>query len=226
MREFKYILILILIVFYSCKNTSDESEPATNNKIENDTSKLKKNVCICDSVGFFETKGKLETQCYVGNSRIKISHYPNSDTMDVRRYNNYRFLEEVIEVLNGKMVNQEYAMYCDFKDTSGFYKLTFLNNEFMYEDQNIKINAELGVEFISNEDTLKSKTCSILIPKDKFKGIVKFEQITDLTHKGKRRVLRQPIDIETKWFIAHGNLLEQYKAIKNNCDFSNADYIK
>lgn len=219
--------ILIFGVFYGCKNTQDEILPQNN--LKTDSNIVSKFVCPCDSVGFFETKGKLETYCYIGKSLIKIAHFPTSDTMDVRRYSLFDGkLDEAITVLNNKITTPEYSLLCDVKDSLNFFKLTFISNEAMFESQGVITHSVLGVQFVVNNDTIKSNTTSVLVPKEKMEGEVKIEKITDVTHtnKGYRRKERQPIFLEAEKVIKYGSLLEQYKAIKQNCDFSNANYIK
>lgn len=219
MKKLEYIFTLGVFAFISC-NTNDNNKGETQNK---ETHILKKVECPCDSIGTFKIRGKNVSYCYFGKSQIAIANFPGSDTIEVRRYyttDPVWHLQEVIEIINDKIIEPEYAMYCDIKDTIGFYKLTYIRNEDMYINQGVITNSVLGVEVAIGKDTIKSKKLSILVPKEKFIGIIKVEKIIDISYKGKRRGGRPFIFIEAESMIKYGNLLEQYKAIKKNCELS------
>ena len=131
-------------------------------------------------------------------------------------------LIEVIELYQNNIIFPERSIYADFMDTLDFYKLTYYNDILLGIDAGIVKNKILGYEFVSEDgmDTIKSINNNILVPKKKFKGIVKFEEISNITRNGKKIDMRQPIYIDTEMMKRYGNILGQYKAIMENCFLS------
>lgn len=200
--------IILFSILISCKEENEKS-------IDNNVSK-----CPCDSIGFFQAKNKKITLCQLGKSQIEISGYPNNDTLEVtRRYttdDTWHFQEYMV-VVKDKMIDLDYALYCDIKDTSNFFKLTYIRNERVFESQGVTLNKVLGVDLIINNDSLHSNNIYILVPKNRFKGIIKFDKIIDVNFKGNRTITRAGIYIDAEEMIKHGSLLEQYRLINKYC---------
>ena len=219
MFKLKFIVFPVICTIYSCQTDNSEEKKTVSHNI--DSVGKEQYVCPCDSFGLFEENGKNLLYLYLKNYFFITSKFPNNDTIDLRRYSmKDRLLDEAIEILNYKIVNPQWAMYADFKDTINYYKLTFHNNKDLGKYERIVKNKLLGVEFLKDSDTLKSKTNYILVPKDKFNGLVRLDEIINITHKGKKRDVRQPIYIDAEMMKKYGNILGQYKAIMENCDLS------
>jgi len=182
--------------------------------------------CPCDSMGTFKIKGKNVTYAYIGISQIEISHFANNDTIEItRRYttDSIWHFQEKITVLNSKIIDPEYAIYCDIKDTADFYKLTFISTEFLYDTKDLKTINVIGTELIINNDTIHSHANGLLVPKAKFSKIVKIDKRSNVIFEGKKNTFRSSILLEAESMIKYGSLLEQYKAITKFC---NTDVVK
>lgn len=206
----KYIqLILILIIIFSSCDSKQEHNK--NTIVEK---------CPCDSVGIFNENNTKEIECYFGKSLIGIKSKSNNDTVEITRYyteDKIWHVQEYLTIANNKIVHPTFAMYCDKKDSADFYKLSYIRDEDKFKNQGIVTNQVIGLDIIVDNDTINSKTIHGLIPKDKFKGIIKVEKILDITYKDKRRITRASIFLDAESVIKYGNLLDQYKIIKKEC---------
>lgn len=206
MMKIRYFIIIVLIVFYSCSN-------------ENINKKTTVEKCLCDSIGVFNENGKKEIDCYFGKSLIGITSESNNDTVEVTRYyttDTVWHIQEYLIIVNDEIVKPSFAVYCAIKDTSDFYKLTHISDEFRFKE--IIANKILGVEIILKGDTIRTNNTFALVPKHKFNGIVKIDKKVDVTYKGKKDVSRASIQIDAENMIKYGNLLEQYKVINKLCN--------
>jgi hypothetical protein len=210
-RSFKHLISLLLIfLFCSCTERNPAEEALRQSED-----------CPCDSIGKSEVNDGTVIDCFLGKSLLTIAHLPNNDTMEVtRRYTTDKVwhFQEFMVIANNKLIVPDYARYCDIKDTAEFYKLTYFEDQDLFINQGVTTHSILGVELVLNKDTIKSNNLSLLVLKEKFKGILKIERITDMTYKGKREKNRGFIFIEAESMIKYGNLLEQYKAINRLCN--------
>ena len=210
MKKLKHISIFLVFFFGACSNVNNtiiETETKTEN-------------CPCDSIKNFKTNGKYTSYAYLGKSQITISHLPDNDTMEVtRRYttDSVWHFQEFLVVVNNKLVAPDFALYCDIEDTAEFYRLTHIRNEDRFIKQGVITHGFSGVNVVLDKDTFSSKTLSVLVPKERFKGIITIDKVLDITYKGKRRGTLGRIYIEAESMIKYGNLLEQYKTIKRLC---------
>lgn len=208
--KMKYIqLILILsVIFSSCDSNNVQKENVVAEK------------CPCDSVGVFNENNGKEIECYLGKSLIGIKSKPNNDTIELTRYYTEDatwHVQEYLTIANDKIVHPTFAMYCEIKDSANFYKLSYIRDEDKFKSQGVFTNQVIGLDIIVNNDTISSKTIHGLIPKDKFKGIIKVEKILDITYKDERRITRASMFLDAETIIKYGNLLHQYRAIKKQC---------
>jgi hypothetical protein len=178
--------------------------------------------CPCDSMTDFKTDERRTIQCYIGKSMIEISQKTSNDTIDVtRRYTEDTIwhFQEFIEVVNNQITHPEIALYCDFKDSAEFYKVTFVRDENVFKREGASDTMIEGTDLIlDSSDTISSKNLSLLVPKDKFKGIVKVDKKLSSMYQGERLNHWTSIYIEAESMIKYGNLLEQYKAINRLCN--------
>lgn len=210
-----FLIVISTLILYSCNN--DSSNFKQNNK------ESRKNFCPIDSISYYIEDNKKISLIFINNFALKLAEDERIDTSELKRYLiKGRILIEAIEIINGRIADTEWAMYADVKDTLEGFMLIFHNNESLGFSEGMFTNKILGYEFVSENgmDTLKSITNYILVPKEKFNGIIKFEEISNITHKGKKRDVRQPIYIDTEMMKKYGNILGQYKAIMENCDLS------
>jgi len=212
MEQIRNIFILMLFIFViSCKNE--------NNKVGNNPKVKTK--CPCDSIGSFKENDNLTKECYLNKSLIKIKPNISNDTFEVTRFyttDTVWHVQEYIVIANNEIVNPELSIYCDFKDTASFYKLTFIRNENIKRGDNEPIiDSFFGIDLIMGNDTLSSKTNSILVKKNHLTGIIKIDKKLGGVYHGERGVLRPNMYLDVKNLIEFGNLLEQYKVIKKNC---------
>jgi hypothetical protein len=170
----------------------------------------------------FKTDERRTIQCYIGKSMIEISQKTSNDTIDVtRRYTEDTIwhFQEFIEVVNNQITHPEIALYCDFKDSAEFYKVTFVRDENVFKREGASDTMIEGTDLIlDSSDTISSKNLSLLVPKDKFKGIVKVDKKLSSMYQGERLNHWTSIYIEAESMIKYGNLLEQYKAINRLCN--------
>ena len=219
---YNIIIFLIIISFCSCQNINQKNDEETVNKHAMDSIGMEEN-CPCDSIGLFEKQGKSLAYLYIKDFFLVISTSKSGDSIEIKRYGIKRMkLIEVIELYQNNIIFPERSIYADFMDTLDFYKLTYYNDILLGIDAGIVKNKILGYEFVSEDgmDTIKSINNNILVPKKKFKGIVKFEEISNITRNGKKIDMRQPIYIDTEMMKRYGNILGQYKAIMENCFLS------
>jgi hypothetical protein len=203
----KFVIGVIIVFLYSC------SQNKTNDKqiIEK---------CLCDSIGIFTENGKKEIECYAQKSLINIKSNNYNDTVEITRYytnDSVWHVQEYLITSNNKIVYPTYAMYCDIKDTAEFYKLSYVSDEYRNTNQNIVVNKILGIEVELNGGNIKSNNESILVLKNKFKGLVKLDKRTDIIYNGEKDISRKTIYIEAETMIKYGNLLNQYNAISKYC---------
>jgi hypothetical protein len=206
----KTIIILILLSLISCRDA---------NKNHNTGKQLEK--CPCDSTGRFFVKGKNLRYYYFGKSLIELKQVTGDDTVEITRfyYKDKRWrVQEYMLVAKEKMVDPEFAIYCSIKDTADSYKLSYIMDEELVRNPDISEQEFIGVEAVIEGDTINSESKSVLIPKKKFKGIIKLIRKTSDVHKGKKETGRTTIHIDTEKMIEYGDLLEQYKVINRLCE--------
>jgi hypothetical protein len=208
MRYIVFIFTFIIVIVSSCDLKEEQKEVTIKEK------------CPCDSIGVFDENNKKEIECYFGKSLISIKQKTTNDTLEITRYyteDNTWHVQEYIVVSGGAIIYPNLAMYCNIADTSSFYKLSYVRNEDKFKSQGIITNQVIGLDVIINNDTIKANSMNALVPKYKFKGIVKVEKILDITYKHQQRITRAPILIDAESMAKYGNLLAQYKAINNSC---------
>ncbi len=86
-------------------------------------------------------------------------------------------------------------------DSAEFYRLNYISNENLFVSQGVITNTILGVDLILGKYTLSSENNNILIPKERFKGIIKMDKKLNITQNGKKRNTRANMYIETKSII-------------------------
>jgi hypothetical protein len=177
--------------------------------------------CPCDSIGKFTEQGKILWQCYLGKSNIEIKPSGSKDTLEITRFytsDTKWHVQEYILVADTSIVDAEYGFYCDYKPMGDSVELSFIRNEEVIRDKKGPFFKELiGSEIIINNDTLSSKSNSIRLPKEKFKGIIRFDKVMKGLYEGEEYIYRVPMQIEAENMIKYGNLLEQYKIINRLC---------
>jgi hypothetical protein len=186
-----------------------------------------KEKCPCDSSITFEEKGKEVTECYIKKSMIELTDISKKETGDTLAVIRYVYIDslkkwraqEMIWVSGEKLVpDANKAFYCDFKEERDNYLITFIRNDYILADENYPlVEKVIGTAAIMGKDTIHSKDTTLAIPKEKFKGMVKFNKIMQAVYKGQRDRFTWPMLIEAKNLIQYGNLLEQYKAISRYC---------
>lgn len=211
MTKNKYeILILIISFLISCD--SNNVEYSNDKNIER---------CPCDSIQTFKIKNKEITYSYLGNSNIAITKIPNSDTVEVTRYyttDTVWHIQEYLLIANNEIVDSMFAIYCDIKDTANFYKISYNMNDELERNPNVKFISNIGTEAIIHKDTIRSTTTTIVIPKEKFKGIIKIVRRSNVIYKGKTEIIAPFMFIDALSLVKYGNLLEQYKTINKLCN--------
>ncbi len=213
-----FLLIGLIVVFCYCTQSNDSIRNTV--RIEEK--------CPCDSVGRFKEKGNNIVQYYLGKSQIEttdISANGKSDTIAISRYTyvdsikKWR-MQEMLWTVGEKLLPQpNMDFYCDIKDELRSYRITFIRNENKTVGVlGITIEKVIGGVAIIGKDTIHSNDSSIVIPKDKFKGMVRIDKIMQAVYKGQRDVFTGHMLIEAENMIRYGNILEQYKAFKKSCN--------
>jgi hypothetical protein len=211
----KYLIILFSVfLMLTC---ADESE----HKI------VIKRDCPCDSSLTVKKNNKLLTQCFIGRSMIEIEDISTKGTNDTFAVCRYIYIDSIkkwrmqegMGIANEKIITLDKAFYCDFKEEKSGYLITFIRNEANATSGiNLVIEDLKGSSAIIGKDTISSIDTTLFIPKNKFKGMIKINKIMNAIFKGEKVKWIASIQIEAENLIKYGNLLEQYKAIKNNCD--------
>lgn len=222
MKTLRYILTLSVSCLISCSDISDD--PAGEDKKDKMTVKAEK--CICDSIGKFKEDGKEVIQCFIGKSMIEItdiSANKSGDTLAVSRYTKSESLkwriQEATAVVNEKIFNPEKAFYCDFKEEKEGYRVAFISNERLRVSKDGPFPKRLVSEYvIINSDTIRTGDSSVLIHREKFKGMIQLNKVMVGVYKGEEGNYICPMYIEAENLIRYGNLLEQYKAINRLCN--------
>ncbi len=220
MKKINYLVVMLTYFLFSCTENVGSKDTNKNSDV---TETIK---CPCDSSVTFQKNGKEVTQCFVGKSMIEIediSDKGTKDTLAISRYIKIDFaskwrVQEGMGVVNEKILNPETAFYCDFKEEEKGFRITFIRNESVKAGENYPlIEKVIGGAVIIGKDTIHSKNISVLIPKEKFKGIIQLDKIMNAVYKGKRDVFTGHMKVEAENLIKYGNLLEQYKAINKFC---------
>ena len=204
------IVILVLLIFISCENEIKKQNPSE--KVEK---------CPCDSIGRFGENGKIDIEYYFGKSLISVKGKKNDDTVSVtRRYttDSIWHVQEYMLIANNGIVHPKFAIYCKVKDTSDYYKLIFVENENLKRNPDLTFLNNLGIKAILNSDTITSESLSILIPKEKFNGIIKLDKREKSLYKNRSEIFTTSIYLDSEKMVEYGDLLEQYNTIKRLCN--------
>ena len=200
-----------------------------NGGVENTPIEIKKSSCPCDSSCIFWKDSSKIIKCFIGKSLIEIediSMTRSNDTFAVSHYiyfdsNKKWRIQEGMGVAANNIINPETAFYCDYKKESNTYKLTFIKNTDVRLGSNgPKFKSLIGTKAVIGNDTFHSKDTVIYLPKEKFKGIIKLEKVMISIYKNQEGIFKSPMLIDADNMIKYGNILEQYKAIMENCDLS------
>ncbi len=232
MNTFNYYKILLQLVgvipfLFACSD-------AEQGKSNNNTKQV--NICPCDTMLVRQNNpNDSDTlECYRKN-KIKISIVykakQNNDTIEVTRYyemNRRWRVQEYLVLLNDKIIEDQLAMYCDFKDTVLYNKITFIKDESWNRGRpEVETTGFSGVDVVIHHkersklnDTLRSKDYSILIPKEIFLDTLEVIKHTKIYN---RKIKEEGVRSMSMFFLAedfikYGSLYNQYLLIIKNCN--------
>jgi hypothetical protein len=200
----------ISLLFFSCNESTKNIEQEKQSTI-----------CPCDSMGTFKEKGKVTTVCHLGKSMFKLEKTEQNDTVEITRFvygKNTWKVQEYILFAKNSAVMPELWIYCDVKDSSDYLKLTFVQNDSIKRSDNDPVlDTFMGVNLITEKDTIFSKTHSISVKKEDVKGLMQFDKNVGGIYKGERGYVTSSIYIDGDIIKKYGSIINQYNIIKKAC---------